>query len=369
MSGVALLCVVLALGFANGANDNFKGVATLHGSGRLGYRRALALAALTTLAGSLAAAAFGAGLARRFSGRGLVPDAIASEPAFVLAVGLGAAATVLLATRLGFPVSTTHALAGGLLGAGVQLAGADAVAFGALSSSFLLPLLASPLLALGLTAVLRPAVRRLESSLATDPPCLCLAPALELAAVGPAFASRATPPRFELSLRSSCERHGARPLASLRSRAAVDALHVASAGAVGFARGLNDAPKMAGLLFGVSVLGPGPGGLAVALAIVAGGLIAARRVARTLAFGITEMSGSEGLSANLVTAALVTLASPFGLPVSTTHVSCGALFGIGAANGAARWRMVAAIAGAWAITLPVAALLSGSAAAALSAIH
>jgi PiT family inorganic phosphate transporter len=87
---LAILLAALALAFANGANDNFKGVATLRGSGRLSYGRALALATLTTLAGSLCAVFAGAGLARRFSGRGLVPDAVALAPAFVLAVAIGA---------------------------------------------------------------------------------------------------------------------------------------------------------------------------------------------------------------------------------------------------------------------------------------
>jgi PiT family inorganic phosphate transporter len=46
------------------------------------------------------------------------------------------------------------------------------------------------------------------------------------------------------------------------------------------------------------------------------------------------------------------------MPVSTTHVSCGALFGIGVANGQARWRVIRTILLAWVLTLPVAALLS-----------
>jgi PiT family inorganic phosphate transporter len=78
------------------------------------------------------------------------------------------------------------------------------------------------------------------------------------------------------------------------------------------------------------------------------------------------MNATEGLSANVVTAGLVVLASPAGLPVSTTHVSCGALIGIGAANGEARWKMIAAIAVAWAVTLPLAAAVSAGAAVALS---
>jgi PiT family inorganic phosphate transporter len=78
------------------------------------------------------------------------------------------------------------------------------------------------------------------------------------------------------------------------------------------------------------------------------------------------MNHGQGFSANLVTAALVTLASPLGLPVSTTHVSCGALFGIGLVNGEARAKTIAQILAAWVTTLPMAALLAAAAAGAAS---
>jgi PiT family inorganic phosphate transporter len=366
MIGVGIALVALALAFANGANDNFKGVATLHGCGRLRFGGALRLATLSTLAGSLSAIVFSAALAERFSGKGLLPDAVVGQPVFVLAAALGAAATVLLATRLGLPVSTTHALAGGLLGGGLVLAGPAEVKLAALGSAFVLPLVASPLMALVLAAGLRPALRRLEQALPPEPVCLCAAPALEPTAAGAAaLLARQAGPMLALDGTKGCERHGARPLVTLEPRAVIDVLHVASAGAVGFARGLNDAPKIAGLLIGLQVMAPGLGITAVALVMAFGGLLAARRVARTVAFGITGMNDSEGLSANLVTAGLVLLASPLGFPVSTTHVSCGSLFGIGATNGEARWRMIAAIAAAWAITLPAGAVLSAIAAVAL----
>jgi inorganic phosphate transporter, PiT family len=73
---------------------------------------------------------------------------------------------------------------------------------------------------------------------------------------------------------------------------------------------------------------------------------------------ITAMNAGQGLTANLVTSSLVLAASPLGLPLSTTHVSCGALFGIGAVTGQARWRMIAGIFSAWLVTLPLSALLA-----------
>lgn len=369
MITAAVLVAVLAVAFANGANDNFKGVATLHGTGSLAFRPALWLATATTLAGSLAAILLGTGLAHRFSGKGLVPDAVAAEPTFLLAVALGAAITVLLATRLGFPVSTTHALTGGLAGAGLALAGPRAVATGPLLGAFLLPLVLSPLVSLVLAASLRPVASRLEARLPQEPACICAAPTVAVVHVpyGALALTAAPSVGLEAGLLPSCRRHGAEPLVAVRAGSVLHGLHVASAGAVGFARGLNDAPKIAGLLVGLGALAPAAAVSALAVTMALGGLLSARRVAQTLSFGITPMSGPEGLAANLVTAGLVMLASPLGLPVSTTHVSCGALFGIGAANGEARWRMVAAIAGAWAITLPVAA--AASALVALAFVH
>jgi len=134
---------------------------------------------------------------------------------------------------------------------------------------------------------------------------------------------------------------------------------------VSFARGVNDTPKIAALLLAGSLLPPTGAVVLVGVAILAGGLVYARRVAETMAHGITEMSPGQGLSANLVTAALVIGASRLGMPVSTTHVSCGALFGIGASSGRAHWKKIGQIGLAWIVTLPVAAAL-GAAFAALS---
>lgn len=72
---------------------------------------------------------------------------------------------------------------------------------------------------------------------------------------------------------------------------------------------------------------------------------------------ITAMNHGQGFSANLATAILVVLASLSGLPVSTTHVSVGSLFGIGLTTGRANIRTVSAIVLSWVITLPCAALL------------
>jgi PiT family inorganic phosphate transporter len=90
-----------------------------------------------------------------------------------------------------------------------------------------------------------------------------------------------------------------------------------------------------------------------------GGLLNARKVAQTMSKKITPLNHGQGFSANIVTAFLVIIASRLGVPVSTTHVSVGSLFGIGAVTGKADTRVVRDILLSWVLTLPVAAFLSG----------
>src|ERR1041384_3624183 len=107
---VLIVASVCALAWWNGANDNFKGVATLYGSGAASYRTALTWATVAQLAGSLLATVLAAGMFKTFSAKGIVPDAVAADPAFLGAVAIGGMTTVLVATTLGMPISTTHAL-------------------------------------------------------------------------------------------------------------------------------------------------------------------------------------------------------------------------------------------------------------------
>ena len=147
-----LFLATLFLAYSNGANDNFKGVATLFGSGTTSYKSAITWATISTFAGSITSLFLAETLLQNFSGRGLVPNELAASPQFVLAVGLGAGLTVMLATLIGFPVSTTHGLVGGLVGAGLTAVGTN-VNFGTLGTLFFLPLLLTPLIAVGLGVV------------------------------------------------------------------------------------------------------------------------------------------------------------------------------------------------------------------------
>ncbi|CAG1012484.1 Low-affinity inorganic phosphate transporter 1 [Burkholderiales bacterium] len=349
-----LIGVALSLAFGNGANDNFKGFATVWGSATLGYRPALTLATLATVAGSLASLALAGTLSEQFSGRGLVPDAIAGTPGFVFTVGLAAAITVWLATRLGLPVSTTHALIGGLVGAGLGLAGSD-VQLSQLAGLFLLPLLASPLLAATLGVL---ALRSLRLRPAEDCACVVVpAPAAGDAGAGALKFSEATAPSVRIGTDAQC-----RALPGVAARFSLarlaDHAHIFSATLICFARGVNDTPKLAALLLAGQVLDATPAVFAIAAVMAAGGVLQARRVAVTMSRRVSRMDASQGLAANLITATLVLLASKLGLPVSTTHVSVGAIAGVGAGGGGVDWVVARAIALAWGATLPLAAAIA-----------
>ena len=149
----------LLLSYANGANDNFKAVATIYGSGTLSYGKSLVLATIAQILGSLASVVVAGALLAAFSGKGLVDAAILADERFIIAVALGAGLTVLLATRLGLPISTTHALIGGLVGAGIALASFNGVAWANLGAVYFLPLLLSPLLATALAGTIYPIAR------------------------------------------------------------------------------------------------------------------------------------------------------------------------------------------------------------------
>lgn len=350
---LALICVA-ALAWANGANDNFKGVATLFGSGVADYRRALSWATAATLAGSVAAIWLSAHLVAAFSGKLFVSAATLALPGFPLAVCAACAGTVLLATRLGLPISTTHALAGALLGAAF-VAPESTVDWGRAGRQIFLPLALGPLLSVGAALLLYPALSASRRALGIGAAsCACIGEQVVLMGNG----MTALETRIGLGKAPECRNDYAGAVLGITAGPMIDRLHWLSAGLVSFARGVNDTPKLVALvLMTAPLLHGGAAFVAVGVAIALGGLLGARRVAQTMSTGITDLNPGQGFTANLITSGLVLAASPLGLPLSTTHVSCGALFGIGAVTRQARWKTIAGIGLAWVVTLPIAALL------------
>jgi inorganic phosphate transporter, PiT family len=388
---VALFLAALWVAYANGANDNFKGVATLHGSGVASYKQSLALTTVATFAGCLASIFVAAELLRAFSGKGLVPDGLAGTQPFLLAVALGAGGTVMLATRLAFPISTTHALTGALVGAGLVAAG-DGVNLGALGKTFVVPLLLSPMVALLLSMTAQAVLRRVSQRLALQPDdCACVTVQTVLSPVmlghGAMALTRQNVWSADVGRGEACEPRGApttgdapkaqprRTLGDatrmglqrgrvwgLTAQRALTAGHVASAAVLCFARGMNDTPKIAALLVAAQATQQRYAMLVVALAMAVGGLLGARKVAQTMSKGIaTTMPDGPAFAANVVTGLLVIAASRYGLPVSTTHVSVGAISGLGLSQGTLDKRVLRNVVASWVVTLPVAAALAATA--------
>ena len=311
----------LFLAFSNGANDNFKGFATIWGSETLPFRRALVLATGATVLGGIASLVIAESLLQQFSGKGLVGDELANTPGFALAVAGGAAATVMLATQLGFPISTTHALVGGLVGAGLAQSETP-IHLGNLGSGFVLPLLTSPFISAGLGYLAYRVLRSLRARRE------------RLASVGAAATT---------------------DLAHTRT---LDGVHMLSATAICFARGVNDTPKLAALLLASQLVSGTGSALAATAAMGAGGWLLSRRVAETMSHRINRLDTGQGVSANLITAALVLFASRLGMPVSTTHVSVGSIIGTGGAAGTLHGQVVRNVLLSWVATLPIAASIA-----------
>lgn len=344
--------LILLLAWVNGANDVAKGVATLTGGGLISARRAIWWGSVCTMLGGLAAMAWGGSLLSTFSS-GFLAGGFPASLTFVAGVISGAAAWVFLATRLGLPVSTTHALLGGVVGAALALAGPDGLRAAAIANKALAPLLFSPLIAIALCWCLLLVARFVEKKIPAWSPGCC---------------ERADWQKNPFICADSAEQ----PPSPWVRRVWIG-LHWLSSGATSFARGLNDVPKIAAFLILALTLAPealrNAGAeaiwpiIAVTLVMGMGSVWGGRRVLNVLAHRVTPMDTRTGLVANVGTSFLVLAATPLGLPVSTTHVSTGALMGIRWGEGVKPDQADALklILFGWVVTLPVAALLSATA--------
>lgn len=361
-----LIITVALLSFANGANDVSKGIATLVGSGITSYRKAIIWGTVWTVVGGLVASVFALELVRTFSAVGIVKSTVDLTQTFPTAISLGAFTWVIFTARTGLPVSTTHAIAGAICGAGIAAVGIDGITWSFLGKKIFLPLLFSPLLALGISWLMTPLIVKLSSRVKRY--CLCLEvkekvilqPSINESTATMSQTNMLPQTKLMASEKSNCEQ----ALDSSHKFEVLDILHWISSGMASFARGLNDAPKIAALALGAGALGAhlqiSTSFLIVAIAMGAGSLLAGLRVTQTLSEKVTPMTPQEGFAANLTTSVLVTIASRFGLPVSTTHVSSGAIFGIGIKHGkeTIKWKTVLEMVFAWIITLPIAAILA-----------
>jgi PiT family inorganic phosphate transporter len=315
---IALIAVALAFDFLNGLHDAANSIATVVSTRVLRPQYAVAWAAFFNF---IAFLFFGLHVAQTI-GTGIV-DAKVVDAAVIFGALMGAICWNLLTWWLGLPSSSSHALIGGLAGAGVMKAGAGAIVWSGLGIT-------------GAAIVLSPLLG------------FCLALALMLA-VSWIFV-RSTPLAVDNLFRI---------------------LQFVSASLYSLGHGGNDAQKTMGiiavLLYSQGALGgefhiPLWVVLSCQAAMALGTLAGGWRIVHTLGSRITRLHPVQGFCAEAGGAATLFLATYFGIPVSTTHTITGAIVGVGAARkvAAVRWNVASNVVIAWILTMPGAALIGAA---------
>ncbi|MFQ5698256.1 MAG: inorganic phosphate transporter [Myxococcota bacterium] len=398
-----VLIIALGLGlymaWAIGANDVANAMGTSVGSRALSLRQAVLVAAIFEFGGAFLA---GGHVTHTIRKGILDPQVVAAVPDEVLygmlAAMAGAATWLLLASRVGWPVSTTHSIVGAIAGFGAVALGLDAVNWGELGT-IVLSWVASPLLSGSLAFLVFTLIRRTILD-RPDPVAqvrrwgplylfsvivviglvtlvkglkhlhldLGLGEALVLSLVLGALGAGVG----SIWIRRAADRALVRPehrYAVAERMFAV--LQVGSACAVAFAHGSNDVANAIGPLAAVFQI-VHTGGLAAqapvpiwmmalgGAGIVVGLSTLGYRVMATVGERITELTPTRGYAAEFAAAATIALASRFGIPVSTTHTLVGAILGVGLARGigALDFRVVGTIVVSWIVTIPAGAGLA-----------
>jgi len=315
---IGLILVALAFDFLNGLHDAANSIATAVATRLLRPVPAVAFAAFFNFAAYFLALAFPSlHKVADTIGKGLI-DKDLITPAVVFGALVGAMFWNVVTWLKGIPSSSSHALVGGLIGAGVAHAGLTGVQWTGLNKT-LIAIVLSPVLGM----VLAMLIMLLTSWLAV----------------------RATARGAERSFRS---------------------LHLVSAAAYSIGHGLNDAQKTMGiitvLLYSTGYLTGKfavPHWVAVScyIAMGLGTLSGGWRIIKTMGSRITKLSQHQGFSASAGGSIMLFAASWLGIPVSTTHTITGCIIGAGVARraSAVRWGVAQNVVIAWIITLPASA--------------
>jgi len=315
---VGLIVVALAFDFLNGLHDAANSIATVVATRLLSPAAAVAFAAFFNFAAYFLALQWPQlHKVADTIGKGLIDKDLVT-PAVVLAALVGAMFWNVVTWLKGIPSSSSHALVGGIVGAGVAHAGLSGIQWAGLNKT-LIAIVLSPTLGLILTM----AIMLVTSWLGV----------------------RASARGAERSFRS---------------------LHLVSAGAYSLGHGLNDAQKTMGiisvLLYSTGYLNgefhvPNWVALSCYVAIGLGTLTGGWRIIETMGTRITKLSQHQGFSASAAGSVMLFGASYLGIPVSTTHTITGCVIGAGAARraSAVRWGVAGNVMIAWIITIPASA--------------
>lgn len=341
------------MAFVNGGNDVSKPIATLAGTKVASIQTAVLWGTVWTVAGALTGLYWGGEMIKNITQSIFVETPDFNFPLALATIG-APILWVSLATWRKWPVSTTHALIGGVVGSGILAFGAKGIAWVVIGAKIALPLLVSPLLAVILTLLLTPLLKKFANTISGTRVCVTPVPKLVYVRAG-----NSTESVIDGCLLCSTDSHQSRLTSGFTLN--IDHLHWLTSGLLSFSRGLNDTPKLIAIVLPFLALSHGgtPAWLyfLAAFAMGAGGLMAGKRITELLGFKVTSMSHAEGFAANFVSTLLVLGASPLGLPVSTTHVSTSSIMGIGLKNGRGlNKQVVYSILFAWIVTAPVAGI-------------
>src|ERR687884_1168385 len=320
---ILTIAVALAFDFTNGFHDTANAIATTVGTRALRPRFAIAFSAVFNLIGAIVATQLlHAKVADTVGSLVAPPEGIGLS--MIVAALFGAIAWNLITWRAGLPSSSSHALIGGLIGVGLAAYGVEAVVWEKVYPVFI-ALVTSPivgfLIAYVVTVLLLNLLRRTRPS---------------------------------------------------RANSAFRKLQLFSSGFVSFSHGANDAQKTMAIIT-LALLSSGrltefavPTWvvLAAALAIGLGTWAGGWRIIRTISSRIIRMKPVDGFAAETVGAAVIQVATSWGLPVSTTHVVSSSVMGVGATRrlSGVRWGVARSIVWAWVLTIPASAALAALAA-------
>lgn len=319
-----ILIVIFALVFdyINGFHDTANAIATVVSTRVLTPRTAIILAAGLNFLGAM----FSTAVAKTIAG-GLV-DAHVATQTVVLAAICGAIVWNLITWKYGIPSSSSHALIGGLMGAAICAGGFESLIWygtkpgDGIIPKVIIPLLTSPLIGLVIGFVIMGIITMIFKNATRQ-------------VVAPIFKK----------------------------------LQIVSASAMAFAHGQSDAQKSMGIitmaLVAAGVLTkpnvPIWVMIACATAMALGTAAGGWRIMKTMGHKIMRLEPVNGFAAETSAAAILFTTAHYGMPVSTTHVISGSIFGVGSSKGlkSVNWSLARTMLTAWVLTIPASACVSG----------
>ena len=312
---IVVIAVALVFEFINGFHDSANSIATVVSTKVLSMRVAVVYAGVLDACGAF----FGTHVANTI-GRGIV-DATSITHSVILCALLAAIIWNLITWYFGIPSSSSHALIGGLMGAGIAKAGFAVVHTKGVMEKVIAPMFTSPFIGFGFGLI-------------------CMICILWL---------------FRRANPNSVNKYFRR-------------LQLISSGVMAFSHGTNDAQKTMGIITLALVSYHSLDTFEVptwviivcALTIGAGTMSGGWRIVHTMGSKMIKLKPVHGFAAETSAAAVILGASHFGIPVSTTHIISTAIMGVGSSRGvhALKWGIVGSIVTAWVLTIPTCMILA-----------